>query len=315
MTIILLILATLPPLFLAYYMYQKDVHEREPKKLIFFSLLLGAISVIPVLILESIADLTVNEINLFIKVLIGVALVEEGVKYFFLMKFLYIKPDFNEPFDGIVYTVMLSLGFALVENIVYVFGYYSNQGMLTAILRMFTAIPMHTVFGVVMGYYVGLSKFNENKKTSLKITGLLLAVILHFLYDYFLFLSLDENYSGVSILSFVILIIGIYYANKAIKTHQENSPFKKESQTAIELEKVQSVSTTEPSEHTEEVSDLKKAGDGYIILGFAFSMLGGYLGMCMGFNYAWGKYDKKTKRLGWAMIIISFIGMVIFNSI
>ena len=117
--------------------------------------------------------------------------------------------------DGIVYAVMISLGFATVENIAYVFG-SEGQEIQVAIARMLTAIPLHAVCGIILGYYVGLAKFKSNG-ASLLYTGLLLAVLVHALYNYFIFLG-----QGI-IFSVIVLIVAIYYSRKAIKSHQKDS--------------------------------------------------------------------------------------------
>ena len=95
--------------------------------------------------------------------------------------------EFNEPLDGIVYAVMVSLGFATVENISYVIG-AQEQGTNVAILRMFSAIPLHAACGVIMGYFVGMAKFNKENYNSLLLKGVLIATLVHAIYNYFLFL-------------------------------------------------------------------------------------------------------------------------------
>jgi len=210
----ILILAIAPPLLIAYYIYKKDKYDVEPRKLIIKSFLFGCLSIIPAIILELIFNESLFP-NLFIYVMVGIAFIEEGLKYFFLKRHLYNKEDFNEPLDGIVYAVMISMGFALVENIGYVYGHQGIE-IQVAIVRMFTAIPLHAVCGVIMGYYVGMAKFNANKKFLLA-KGLGMATLIHGVYDYFLFLGQG------TILSFIALLIGIYYAKKAIKLHQTDS--------------------------------------------------------------------------------------------
>ena len=226
MSFFFLLIAVLPPLFLAYYVYANDLFDKEPKGLVIKSFLFGCIIVIPVYIVEvTLQDFTNN---IFLYTLIGVALIEEGFKYFILIKFFFPNKDFDEPYDGIFYSVMISLGFATIENIKYVFTSEPGTELFTAFARMFTAIPLHAACGVIMGYYVGLSKFkinnNSNKFIRLiskpKYIGLFLAIAIHTLYDYFLFLG-----QGI-IFSFITLAISIFYAKKAIKIHQENSPFK-----------------------------------------------------------------------------------------
>ncbi len=210
-----LILAILPPVLIAYYVYQQDKFEREPKSLIIKSFLFGCISVVPILILEMIFNENLFS-SLFVYMFCGVALVEEGMKYFFLKKYLFKNPEFNEPLDGIVYAVMVSLGFATVENISYVIG-AQEQGNNVAVLRMFSAIPLHAACGVIMGYFVGMAKFNKENYNSLLLKGVLIATLVHAIYNYFLFLGQGQ------ILSFVALFIAIYFSKKAIRIHQKDS--------------------------------------------------------------------------------------------
>ena len=209
-----LIFAILPPLLIAYYIYRQDKYDQEPKRLLIKSFLFGCVGIIPALLLE----LTINESlfsNLFLYAFFGVALVEEGVKYFFLKKYMYSNKEFNEPMDGIVYAVMISLGFATVENIAYVVN-HEGQEMAVAILRMFTAIPLHAVCGVILGYYFGLAKFSENSN-NLIYKGLFLATLIHTVYNYFLFAGYGLG------MSVIALIVAISYSKKAIKLHKEDS--------------------------------------------------------------------------------------------
>ena len=210
----LLLLAILPPLLIAYYVYQKDKYDKEPKSLIIKSFLFGCVAILPAIFLERIYDQSLFP-NLFLYMFFGIALIEEGVKYFFLKNYMYKKEEFNEPMDGIVYAVMISLGFATVENISYVFK-YEDQGLFVAITRMFTAIPLHAVCGVILGYFVGLAKFSDDKRPLL-FKGLFLAVLIHALYNYFIFLG-----QGF-IFSIIVLIVAIYYSKKAIDIHQQDS--------------------------------------------------------------------------------------------
>ena len=209
-----LIFAILPPILIAYYIYRQDKYDKEPRHLLIKSFLFGCVGIIPALILESIINESLFS-NLFLYAFFGVALVEEGVKYFFLKKHLYHNKEFNEPMDGIVYAVMISLGFATVENIGYVVN-NEGQEMAIAILRMFTAIPLHAVCGVILGYYVGLAKFSEKPNNSLY-TGLFLATLVHTVYNYFLFAGYGLG------MSIIALIVAIYYSKKAIRLHQEDS--------------------------------------------------------------------------------------------
>jgi len=239
-TLFLLLLAIVPPLFLIYLIYKLDKYEKEPFKVCFILFILGCATCIPIVIVELIAmvilELTIPEGSFFsytlfagttnIKILVtmifGVALIEEYFKYLVLTKYAYKQDSFNEPMDGIVYGVIASLGFALVENIIYVFLYADpGQEMRVGILRMFTAIPAHALMGVIMGYYVGKAKFDKVNSKKLMAKGLLGAIILHSAYNYFLSLG-----NAMAVFSIISLIIAIVIARRSIKESQEASPFK-----------------------------------------------------------------------------------------
>lgn len=221
----LLLLAIAPVFIIIIYIYIKDKYEKEPKLLLLKTLLLGAIVSIIITVLLSvifgkILPLSENYSILreFIRAFFAVALIEEFSKYIIVRYYNQPKKEFNEPFDGIVYAVMVSMGFALTENIMYVF----DGGITTALARAFTAVPAHATFGVLMGYFMGKAKFS-NKKRLLNILGLLLATLFHGAYDFFLFIN---SIPGIWIGAFVSLIIGIILSKKAIKYHQKNSHFK-----------------------------------------------------------------------------------------
>lgn len=120
-----------------------------------------------------------------IKAFVIVALVEEWSKYVMVRNYAFPKPEFDEPFDGIVYAVMVSMGFATVENI----GYVMENGYTTAFLRMFLSVPAHASFAIIMGFNMGKAKFAGNARTRFMLKGLFWAVFWHGMYDFFLFLQ------------------------------------------------------------------------------------------------------------------------------
>ena len=213
----LILLATIPPLLIVFFVYRNDLYEKEPHKLLISTFILGCVLIIPMIILETLTQMIFT--NVFFFSLLGIALVEEGVKYIALLKYNLPKKDFNEPYDVIIYSLFLTMGFALVENISYVVG-NEETGFSVAIARMFTAIPMHATCGIVMGYYLGLSKMKTSDKSTNLTLSILLPVLIHGLYNYFLFVDFP-------LLSLLIVIFGVVYARKAIRLHQEQSPFKK----------------------------------------------------------------------------------------
>jgi len=220
LTYLLFLFAVTPPLFLAYLIYKLDRYEKEPVGVCLRVFFYGCLTVIPVIIIEPIVIAFIN--SLFFQIFLGVALVEEYFKFLVVKNYAYKRESFNEPFDGIVYAVIASLGFALVENIGYVFGSAEEEQLFTAIARMFTAIPLHALAGVLMGYFLGKAKFDKFNEKTLIVKGLLSAIILHTAYDYFL---LQDN-SNLVIFSFVSLVVAFYIAKKSIKKSRSRSPFK-----------------------------------------------------------------------------------------
>lgn len=126
--------------------------------------------------------------------------------------------EFNEPFDGIVYAVMVSMGFAALENILYTFQYGFGVG----VTRVFTAVPAHATFGIIMGYFMGKAKFSNNR-IKFNLLGLLFAILFHGSYDFFLFINFIP---GIYIGALISLLIGVIFSKKAITRHQNSSSFK-----------------------------------------------------------------------------------------
>jgi RsiW-degrading membrane proteinase PrsW (M82 family) len=221
--LVLLSLALAPGAAVVLFIYLKDKHEREPIGLLLKSFFYGFLSIIVTLILSKFINLfiSINEQDLTeqaVHAFFIVALVEEFSKFVFVRGVLYNNKNFNEPFDGIVYSVMVGMGFATLENILYVF----NSGLGTALVRMFTAIPAHATFAVLMGYYLGKAKFGGNKSFH-SIHALVVAALFHGAYDYFWFISFVP---GIWVGAIFSLVIGVVLSRKAIKIHQNASPFK-----------------------------------------------------------------------------------------
>lgn len=221
--LILLAIATAPGAAIIVYVYLKDKYEREPIGLLIKSFLYGFLSIAitliisaPVNILIPIDETSIQEQALHAFLL--VALIEEFSKFVFVRWVLYKNSNFNEPFDGIVYSVMVGMGFATLENIMYAF----DQGVGTAIIRMFTAVPAHATFAILMGYFLGKAKF-EQKGFLYSAYALAIATVFHGAYDYFLFISFVP---GIATGALVSLVVGIWLSRKAIRIHQVASPFK-----------------------------------------------------------------------------------------
>lgn len=188
----LLALAVAPGTAIALYVYSRDKYDREPLKPLFLSFVLGMAAVLPAIVIQSwLQPVLFNLVPGFtlsyfaILAFIVVACSEECCKFLALRFYAYRNKAFNEPFDGIIYSVMVSMGFATLENIQYVLQY----GFKTGLVRMFLSVPSHAAFGVLMGYHLGLAKFNTSRTMRQMLNGLLLAICFHGAYDFFLFLQ------------------------------------------------------------------------------------------------------------------------------
>lgn len=220
----LLALALAPGAVIGLFIYLKDKYEREPIHLVVKSFFMGFVSIVITLLISAPISyfipldeksLTEQAVHAFLLV----ALIEEFSKFIFVRWVLYPNKNFNEPFDGIVYATSVGLGFAGLENIMYVMD--SPDGVATGVTRMFTAVPAHATFAVLMGYYMGRAKF-ESGKSYLVWVGLGAATLFHGAYDYFWFISYVP---GIWVGAIASLIIGVLFSRKAIALHQKASPF------------------------------------------------------------------------------------------
>ena len=182
--------ALIPPLILLFIIYRMDKIEREPVHLLLSLFLQGAIAMVPILILELIGDRIIGIFSwsqmlyLFFAYFVIPGFVEEGVKYLVVMRRAWNDSNFNYTFDAVVYAVFVSLGFALWENVQYVFSY----GFGTALVRAFTAVPGHACFGVFMGTWYGLAKKQQlwgREDTSMvcRTMAVMVPMLIHGTYD------------------------------------------------------------------------------------------------------------------------------------
>ncbi len=191
MIVSLLVLALAPIAALFLFFYARDRH-REPLFPLAATFLLGAGSLLPSaatsLALERLTGLSSksnNLLQLFLAALFVVGLVEEGAKFAVVRLYAWNRREFDEPYDGIMYSVAAALGFASVENVLYVF----NAGQGAAVLRALLAVPSHAFCGVLAGYFLGEAKFAAGRwqTIGLQVLGLALAVLAHAVYDFMVF--------------------------------------------------------------------------------------------------------------------------------
>ncbi|MFA5523885.1 MAG: PrsW family glutamic-type intramembrane protease [Tissierellales bacterium] len=200
----LLVIAVIPAISIAIAVYLSDRYDREPISLLLKTYIFGALSVIPVIVVQRF----LSSFNVFTGLLsatfiafIVAGLVEEYFKRLVVVKLMCKNKYFDEKLDGIVYAVFSALGFATVENIMYVvfrFSYNPYIGLYRGIL----SVPAHAAFGVTMGYYLSLTKFATNKarkKANLR-KSLYMPMLLHGMFNFILMAGIPQ----------VGIAIGIY---------------------------------------------------------------------------------------------------------
>ena len=208
--------ALLPAIILMRYIYQKDKAEPEPPALLAKLALYGCGAAFLASVIESGTDLVLESMSFssntqyVIILAITVGLAEEFAKMLFLKRATWDNHNFNYLFDGVVYAVFVSLGFAALENVLYVFSY----GLSVAFARAVLSVPAHMCFAVFMGAFYGQAKYcdvygNKAGRTRNLLLAFILPVIFHSFFDA---CAMSENDSAMGIFAiFVIVMYVIVY--------------------------------------------------------------------------------------------------------
>ena len=219
---ILLAAAVIPAVVLMVKVYRSDRLEPESPSWLWALMRAGILSSLIALVAEyllnSLLDMTVSDQDMYMILLYFgvVAFSEEGAKYFMLHRYSWNSGEFNCQYDGVVYAVFVSLGFALWENISYVLHY----GFSTAVIRAVTAIPGHACFGVFMGVFYGIARKyanrgNRDKSVVCQVLAVLVPAALHGAYDYIA--SIEGNswyFVGFIALMFVLSYFMVFRSSK-----------------------------------------------------------------------------------------------------
>jgi protease PrsW len=212
--------AILPVALILWYVYKRDKLP-EPPRIVFITLLLGIGITFPLQILIIAIEGFLETLNFgeeashFFMAFIRASFLEETMKFFVIIFYCLHLDVFDEPMDALVYGVAASLGFAVIENWEYVLGAESLQiAKDIALIRSFTAIPLHALAGVFMGFFLMDAIFQKHNRKFYLFLSLFFPVCLHGLYDLIIF---SENISDyyIYILLIVFLIRAFFVFRKA----------------------------------------------------------------------------------------------------
>ena len=239
MNLILIGIAIFPVIFLLIFIYRKDQYEREPISLLMLALFMGMLSTIPASLMEGAMSFIympdesrVIAYGLYNGFAVA-GVCEELCKLLFLSWAVWRKPDFDEYFDGIVYAVFVSLGFAGVENLMYVLdGSSFDEALSTGVMRALLSVPAHFLFAVMMGYFFSLAKFDYTHRKSYLFKAFFIPMLMHGTFDAILFITsgLGEESEGMGFIASGLMVVFIVFdimmwkwGLKRIKRLQERS--------------------------------------------------------------------------------------------
>ena len=201
-----------PGLALLVYFYLKDQYNTEPLSVVFKAFIYGAIFVIPVMFIQYVVDAEGLFLSVWADAFFEKGMIEELVKWALFLWLIYGHVDFDEPYDGIVYGVSISFGFATLENILYLF----SNGLEYAWGRAMFPVSSHGLFGVIMGFYFGKAKFQNHSRSKMvyMMMALFVPIVLHGAFNYIL---LEQEKWYVYLIPFMFFLwgLGLWKVKKA----------------------------------------------------------------------------------------------------
>ena len=211
MNAIILALAILPVIILAWYIYKKDKYEKEPFRMLLLAFFLGILAIPLDIFVVAVINAIIPGKTVFYSAFFEAGIPEEFCKWVLFMLVIWRNKNFNEPFDGIVYACFIGLGFAGVENIMYVFGNETVGGALsTGVVRALLSVPGHFLFAV------------PEKCGKYLILSYLCPMLAHGLFDYLLMLSSAFSENNLEWMGTLLFILFIYLDVKMWKIGVRN---------------------------------------------------------------------------------------------
>jgi RsiW-degrading membrane proteinase PrsW (M82 family) len=203
---LMIIIGIVPGLIWLTFFLKEDIHP-EPRRLIFYTFLVGAMMSLPVLASQFIFQKTLSLIGQFdLALIIGLALIEEVFKFFAAYLAIFKNPNFDEPIDAMIYTITAALGFATIENIFITLGTDINQIASLTSLRFVGATFLHALASALVGYQWAKGIISQ-MTAKFVFKGLIYAIALHSFFNY-LILSFQEKNLFYAI---IILIIAAFF--------------------------------------------------------------------------------------------------------
>lgn len=209
----LLLAALSPAAIIIYIFFQHDhAHNKEPYSLLIKCFFAGVLSAFVSLLFSQPLGLISFEKGVegaFYEAFFIAAVPEEIAKFLMLHWVVSRAHAFDHYYDGVLYAVCVSMGFAAFENVLYV----RDGGYSVAITRAIFSVPGHMLFAVPMGFFYSFSRFQPTKKSYFLGLCLLIPIVLHGLFDFGLMASgvLGKSDAGTALLILIVLLIFIIW--------------------------------------------------------------------------------------------------------
>jgi RsiW-degrading membrane proteinase PrsW (M82 family) len=225
MALLLLGISILPVILLLVYIYRQDKYEKEPLGLLILAFVGGIFAILLDLVIVGLLNNIWYSDTVFYSAFMEAGFPEELCKFLIVFLLIWWNKNFNEYMDGIVYATFCGLGFACLENILYVM----EGGLGVGIMRAIISVPGHFLFGVMMGYFLSLAKFSQENRVGYLLLSVIVPGIVHGMFDWLLMVTDEIGALGQIIILVAFITLDIFmwiFGVRSIRKHRENSQFK-----------------------------------------------------------------------------------------